>query len=88
MLIVEVLSPSTHKYDRIKEFAHYKQLESLREYLLVGSEQVHVERLTRVDNGDKWLIEMYDELEDVVTLESVDCEIPLRRMYLKVEFRT
>ncbi len=49
---------------------------------------MHVERLTRVEDSDKWLIEMYDELDDVVPLESVGCEIPLRRMYLKVEFET
>ncbi|HSK71033.1 MAG TPA: Uma2 family endonuclease, partial [Pyrinomonadaceae bacterium] len=34
VLIVEVLSPSTEKYDRDLKFKAYKSIESLREYLL------------------------------------------------------
>ena len=34
-LIVEVLSPTTKKYDRDKKFKAYKSIESLREYLLI-----------------------------------------------------
>ena len=37
-LIVEVLSPSTEAYDRGGKFALYRRLESLQEYVLVGSE--------------------------------------------------
>jgi Uma2 family endonuclease len=34
--IVEVLSPSTESYDRGKKFVHYRQLPSLREYVLIS----------------------------------------------------
>ena len=47
-LIVEVLSPSTEAYNRGGKFARYRQLSSLSEYVLVGSESVGVDafRLT------------------------------------------
>src|SRR5689334_16365950 len=32
-IIVEVLSPSTEAYDRGEKFAHYRRIESLREYV-------------------------------------------------------
>ncbi len=86
VLIVEVLSASTREYDRIKKFARYKQLESLREYLLVDSEQVHVTRLAKLEPSDKWTIEMYDDLDAAAHLDALDLELPLRRMYSKVEF--
>jgi Uma2 family endonuclease len=35
LLIVEVLSDSTEKYDRRKKFLFYQEIESFREYLLV-----------------------------------------------------
>ena len=38
-VIVEVMSPSTHDYDRVRKFALDKKIESLREYLLIDSEQ-------------------------------------------------
>jgi Uma2 family endonuclease len=41
-LLVEVLSPSTEAYDRGRKFEQYKTLDSLREYMLVASERIHV----------------------------------------------
>jgi Uma2 family endonuclease len=84
VLIVEVLSPSTHYYDRVRKFALYKPIASLREYLLVDSERVHV-TLLRLMNG-QWMIEMYDDLDSSLELEPVDCKITLRDLYAKVNF--
>lgn len=86
IVIVEVLSPATHNYDRVKKFSLYKPLDSLREYLLVDSEQVHVTRLYRAQDGKQWMIEMEDARDATLRLESLDCEIPIARLYDKVEF--
>jgi hypothetical protein len=59
-------------------------LESLREYVLVAQDQVLVERYTR--QGDEWLLTEFRKLEDTLRLASIDCEIPLREIYAKVEF--
>ena len=45
-LIVEVLSPSTEFYDRVRKFEHYRAVESVSEYLLISSERVSVELYT------------------------------------------
>lgn len=37
-VIIEVLSPSTERCDRGEKFAHYRRLESLREYILVAQD--------------------------------------------------
>jgi Uma2 family endonuclease len=85
IVIVEVLSPSTREYDRVKKFALYKALDSLREYVLVDSEQAHATRLARRDEG-QWMIELYDDPSSVLPFESIGVEIPLARFYTKVEF--
>ena len=38
-VIVEVLSDSTEKYDRGGKFAHYRQIPSLQEYVLVAQDR-------------------------------------------------
>lgn len=43
LLIVEVLSDSTERYDRGAKFAHYRHLASLREYVLVSQHEPRVE---------------------------------------------
>ncbi|MBI5303088.1 MAG: Uma2 family endonuclease [Chloroflexi bacterium] len=88
VIIVEVLSPSTREYDRVKKFALYKPLDSLREYLLVDSEQIHVTHLRRADPGSAWTIEMYDDLQSILHLDSVGCDLALAQIFDKVEFET
>lgn len=85
VVIVEVLSPSTREYDRVQKYARYTQLESLQDYILVGSERVHVTHLRREPGSRRWTIDMYDEPEDVLLLESIGVELPLARVYRKVE---
>src|SRR5205814_775777 len=46
-IVIEVLSDSTEKYDRGKKFRHYKQIASLREYVLVAQDEPVVERFVR-----------------------------------------
>ena len=41
-LIVEILSPSTETYDRGEKFEHYQQIASLKDYILISQDEVHV----------------------------------------------
>jgi Uma2 family endonuclease len=84
-LIAEVLSPSTEAYDRGRKFDSYKSIESLREYLLVASDRIHVDLYTRQADG-RWLLTSADKLEDSLTLESVGAQLTLADLYEKVEF--
>ncbi|HET7321600.1 MAG TPA: Uma2 family endonuclease, partial [Longimicrobiaceae bacterium] len=83
-LIVEVLSPSTEAHDRGEKFAHYRRLESLQEYILVAQDRVSVEQYTR--QGDVWMLSETDDPDGALTLTSVDCSIPLREIYDRVDF--
>ena len=84
VLLVEVLSPSTEGYDRGRKFEHYKTIESLRQYVLVASDRVHVDVLTR--QPDNWLIHSADKINDTIDLVSISCKLSLADIYDKVEF--
>jgi Uma2 family endonuclease len=83
-LLVEVLSPSTEAYDRGRKFEQYKTLESLREYLLVASDRMHVDLYTRQPDG-RWLLTSADKPEDSLALESVEAQLTLADLYENVE---
>src|SRR3954470_16904967 len=74
-LIVEVLSPSTEAYDRGAKFGYYRQLSSLREYLLVAQDKMLVEHFVREDDG--WLLTETGDPGAVVHLPSIGCHLPL-----------
>jgi len=82
-MIVEVLSTSTQSYDRGDKFMHYRRLESLREYVVVAQDKVLVERFTR--RGDEWLLTEFRKLDETLRLASIDCAVPLREIYARIE---
>ena len=82
-LIVEVLSPSTEGYDRGEKFEHYQQIASLKDYILISQDEVHVEHYYR--QGSEWLRNEFQELVDVLSLLSIDCELRLQDVYRRVE---
>jgi Uma2 family endonuclease len=84
-VIIEVLSDSTEAYDRGKKFSHYRQLTSLKEYVLVSQHEPLVERYSRDIDGN-WKIEDIRGLEAELTLDSVPVTVKLAEIYARVEF--
>jgi Uma2 family endonuclease len=83
-LIVEVLSPSTAIFDRIKKFGYYRTIESLSEYLLVAQDECKVEQYVKQSDG-RWLLEDISSLEGGIELTSIQCTLRLMDVYAKVE---
>lgn len=84
-VLIEVLSPSTADYDRGRKFEYYRHLASLREYLLVAQDRVHVEHYTRQDDRS-WRLTETDDPEAELHLPSIGCTLRLREVYEKVSF--
>jgi Uma2 family endonuclease len=84
-VLIEILSESTESYDRDKKFELYSALESLAEYVMISSLRVRVERYTRQPDGT-WNYAWKTSLEDSIELKSVDCQLRLADVYVKVPF--
>ena len=84
IVIVEVLSPSTEAYDRGDKFAHYRQLQSLQEYILVSQDKVRVDHYVR--HAAQWILTDFQNLEQHLPLTSIQCELPLQEIYERVTF--
>jgi Uma2 family endonuclease len=84
-LIIEVLSPGTEHYERGKKFDLYRELDSLKEYVLVSQDQYRVEQFLR-GNGSEWGCRVAFKEDDIVEFPSVGCSIPLKDIYARVVF--
>lgn len=82
-LLVEVLSQSTERYDRIAKSSYYRTLDSLAEHLLVAQDEVRLEQYVKQANG-QWLLFECTSLDQVVELPSISCSLALRDVYDKV----
>jgi Uma2 family endonuclease len=81
--IFEILSDATEAYDRGEKFAHYQLLDSLAEYILVSQYFFRIEKFQRRDDN-AWIYSAFQEMDDIVKLESVSCELPVSEIYRKV----
>lgn len=83
-VIFEVLSDTTERYDRGEKFAHYRRIESLREYILVAQDTARVERFVR--HGDHWVFSDVTDRAGSLMIETLGCEISLSDIYDRVDF--
>lgn len=79
-IIVEVLSKSTKNYDRGDKFKLYRDIKTLREYILIDSLTVNIE-VFRFKEHNHWELEEYEAVEDTLQIPTLQLSIPLREIY-------
>ncbi len=84
-VVFEVLSPGTEAYDRGEKFKRYRNLASLREYILVSSNEPSIDAFAKGASG-QWSLVGFDGLEATLKLRSMDIEVPLADIYAGVSF--
>jgi Uma2 family endonuclease len=84
-VIIEVLSTATEKYDRANKFFYYRQLESLREYILIDSSGYYL-YTARKQNDGQWLSEETNNESDTLFIQTIGFHLPLTEIYRKISF--
>lgn len=65
----------------------YKNIPTLREYLIVWQDKIYVE-VHRRQSDNSWVSEFYDEIEAEIRLDSIDLDLTLAEIYRRVRFES
>lgn len=84
-VIIEVLSRSTKNYDRGDKFKLYRDIPTLKEYILIDSESNNIEAFS-INNSGHWQLEEYKSLEDMLPIASLQLTLSLVEIYEGVKF--
>jgi Uma2 family endonuclease len=84
VLIIEVLSPSTRRYDLDEKLAAYLSIPSLECYLVLEQHQPIAISMRRVGAG--FLREVVEGMEATIDLPFLNCSLTMRDIYDKIEF--
>lgn len=84
-VLVEILSGSTEKYDRGAKFAHYRQIPSLQEYVMIAQDRPLVERYVRQADGT-WVLTAFNDLTQTFAFSSIAARVALAEIYRGVTF--
>lgn len=79
-VIVEVLSPSTKNYDRGDKFKLYRDLPTLKEYILVDSESTSVENFF-INASGHWELVEYKTIDDTLSIKTIQTALTLKEIY-------
>lgn len=79
-VLIEILSLSTRSYDRGEKFMLYRDIPTLREYILVDTDSVRVE-VYRINNSGHWELEEYKQLAEQLVIPVLGFSIPLSDIY-------
>lgn len=86
ILVIEVLSKSTRFRDKTEKLETYQKMSSIRECLLIEQNSPRIEQYIK-QSPKQWLLRIFEELDEIIKLESIDCELPLAEIYSQIKFK-
>ncbi|SRR5258706_128011 len=79
-VIIEILSPSTKDYDRGGKFLLYRDIPTLKEYILIDTGAIFIEA-HRINKSGHWELEDIKGSEATLNIEAVGLSFPLKEIY-------
>jgi Uma2 family endonuclease len=84
-VVIEVLSPSTMTFDRIRKLPEYQTIESVVQILLVDTEAPRIDVLSR-DKDGAWVQAKHDGVEAHIDLPSINASLKLADVFEGLDF--
>ena len=82
-VIIEILSKSTYDYDKGQKFTLYRDIDSLREYILIDSMSIRVEHYFKNEDSS-WTLKDYRTIDAKLNIETISFDLLLSDVYADV----
>lgn len=79
-VIIKILSKSTKNYDRGEKFKLYRDIVTLKEYILVDSESLHIE-VFRLNENNHWELEEYNDAGSYLQIKTINDNVLIAEIY-------
>ena len=84
-VVVEIISNATNTLDKTQKTEAFFALESIREFVMVKEDEMRIEHYAK-QNAKQWIYKIYNERDDVLSLESINCKVSLSEIYAQIKF--
>lgn len=84
IILIEILSKTTRDYDRGGKFKLYRDIPTIKEYMLVDSENIGVE-IFRKNEHNHWELEEYKNLKEIVSLPAIGVSVSMKDIYARTK---
>ena len=85
-VVIEISSTMAKFGGRSQKLEGFLAIPKIKECLLVNESEMRIEHYAR-QNAKQWIYRIYDERDDVITLESINCKLSLTEVYAQVKVK-
>ena len=85
-VVIEIFSSFSKSTDRTQKLEGFLAIPKIKECLLVNEIEMRVEHYAR-QNAKQWIYRIYNERDDVITLESINCKLSMAEVYAQVKLK-
>lgn len=84
-VVLEIISSATNTSDKTQKLEAFLAMDSIRECILVKEDEMRIEHYAK-QNAKQWIYKIYNERDDVLAMESINCKVSLSEIYAQVKF--
>lgn len=85
-VVIEIVSAATNPLNKTAKLESYLAMDSIRECVMLKADEMRAEHYAK-QNAKQWAYRIYNEKDDVITLESVGCKVSLAEVYSQLNVR-
>jgi Uma2 family endonuclease len=82
-VVFEIVSSATNPLNKTAKLESYLAMDSIKECVMLKADEMRVEHYAK-QNAKQWTYRIYNEKEDVITLDSVTCKVSLSEIYSQI----
>lgn len=85
-VVLEIVSAASNPLNKSAKLESYLAMESIKECLMLKADEMRIEHYSK-QNAKQWTYRIYNEKDDVVTLDSVNCKVSVAEVYSQINVR-
>jgi len=84
-VVIEIISQATNTLDKTQKVEAFLAMDSIRECIVVKEDEMRIEHYAK-QNAKQWIYKIYNERDDVMSMESINCKVSLSEIYAQIKF--
>jgi Uma2 family endonuclease len=84
-IVVEIISTGTSSSDKTQRLENFLAMDSIKECVFVKEDEMRLEHYAK-QNAKQWIYRIYNERDDVVSMDSINCKVSLSEIYAQIKF--
>jgi Uma2 family endonuclease len=83
-VVIEIFTAAGNPLEKMQKLESYLAMDSVKECVMVKADEMRVEHYAR-QNQKQWLYKIYNERDDMVSLEALGCKVSIAEIYSQIK---